>query len=136
MHHAAGMSGLETGGDLHADLDGLVQRQGAGDQSLREILAGHQLHDQEADSPALVESVDRGDVGMIERGQQFRLALEAHQPVGVGAEGLRQDLDRHLAVERGVDRAPDLAHAALAELVDEPVVQQGLSGFDGQCNLR
>jgi hypothetical protein len=60
---------------------------------------------------------------MVERGEQLRLALEAGQPVGVRGDDLRQDLDRHLAVERGVGRFPDDTHPALADLLGELVVQ-------------
>ena len=52
--------------------------------------------------------VDPGDVGVVQRGQKLRLAVEGR-----------------------VDGAPDDAHPALAELVDDAVVQQGLAGLDG-----
>ena len=53
---------------------------------------------------------------MIERGEHLRFALEPREPSGIARERLRQDLDRDLAIELGVARAVDLAHAAGAEL--------------------
>ena len=49
-------------------------------------LALDQLEDQRAHAVGLLEAVDRGDVGMIERREHARLALEARQPIGVGGE--------------------------------------------------
>ena len=53
---------------------------------------------------------------MVELGEELRLALEAREALPVLGEGRGQDLDRDVALELGVGRAVDLAHAALAEL--------------------
>jgi hypothetical protein len=58
--------------------------------------------------------------------QRLGFAGEACEPVGIGGEGLGQDLERDLAVELGVCGAPDFAHAALAELGGDAVVRDGL----------
>ena len=63
----------------------------------------------------LFEAVDRADVGMIQRGEHPRLALEAREPIGMARERARQDLDRDVAPELGVARPVHLAHAARAE---------------------
>ena len=65
--------------------------------------------------PDLGEAVDRGDVGMVERGQRLRFALEAHDAIGVCRECNRQDFERDEAVEVGVARAIHLTHAAGTE---------------------
>ncbi len=62
-----------------------------------------------------LDAVNRSDVGMIERRQHTRLALESGKAVGIGREGLRQDLERHIAPEPAVPRAIDLAHASRAK---------------------
>jgi hypothetical protein len=67
----------------------------------------------------------------FQRGQHLGLALEARQPLGIVGERGGQQLDRHLAVEGGVHRLPDDTHPALADLVDQAVVEQLLSGLDG-----
>jgi len=66
---------------------------------------------------------------VVQRGQQLRLSLEAGQPLAVGGERLRKQLDRHAAIQRRVHRLPDGPHPALTDLLDDAVVQQHLSGF-------
>ena len=42
------------------------------------------------------------DVGVVERGQQLRFALEAGHPLRVGGELGGEDLDRHLTVDHRI----------------------------------
>ena len=74
-----------------------------------------QLEDQGSHTVGFLQSVDRADVGVVERRQQARLAREARSTLGVGREMRRQDLYRDVASELVVARAIDLAHAAGAE---------------------
>ena len=55
------------------------------------------------------------DVRMVERRERLRFALEAREPLRIGGERGRQDLDRDVAIELGIARAIDLAHAAGAD---------------------
>ena len=55
---------------------------------------------------------------MIERGKHLRLALEARQPLGIGREGLRQDLQRDVAIEPRIAGAIHLTHAAGTDTTD------------------
>ena len=64
---------------------------------------------------------------MVEGGEHLCLALEALEPLGVGGHLRRQNLERHLALELGVPGEVDLPHPALAELVEDPVVGEGLA---------
>ena len=64
--------------------------------------------------------------------KQLRFALEPREPIGVGAAGFRQQLERDLAPELGVGCALDLAHPAPADHAGDPVVRQGASGSEGQ----
>ena len=68
--------GLERLRNLLRDRQRLIDRDGALCDALREIVALDQFHHEGGDAPALFEAVDRGDVGMIQRGEDFRLALE------------------------------------------------------------
>jgi hypothetical protein len=52
---------------------------------------------------------------MVQRGQCPRFALEACQSLGIVGKGVRENLDRDVAPEVGVDRAPHLPHAAGAD---------------------
>ena len=76
-------------------------------QPLGEVLALDELHDEGADAARLLEAVDRGDVRVLELGEELRLALEAREALGVGGERLGQDLDRDLALQLRVGRAVD-----------------------------
>ena len=49
-----------------------------------------------------MDAVNRPDVGMVERRQQARLALEARAPIGIGQPEIGQDLEGDLAAERRV----------------------------------
>ena len=72
----------------------------------------NQLHHQRNDSSRSLETVDRRDVRVTQRSEDFRLALEARQPIGIGGHSLRQ----YRALQVGVGRAIDLAHTADADL--------------------
>jgi hypothetical protein len=52
---------------------------------------------------------------MIQRRERLRLAREPGEAFGVERERLGENLDGDLAIEPGVGRAIDLAHAAGAE---------------------
>ena len=70
----------------------------------------------------LLDAVDRSDVGMVQRGQHLRLALESLHAPHVLGKGGRQDLDGHLPMEFGIGGTINGAHAALAELGGDLVV--------------
>ena len=64
-------------GDLERDAHRLFEGQRAALQPLGERLALDQLQHQVGRAVDQLEAVDRGDVRVVERGQQSRLALEA-----------------------------------------------------------
>ena len=78
------------------------------------------------------EAVNRGDVGVIQRGEHFRFALKAREPIGVSRDGRRQSLDRNLALQLRVRRAVDLAHAAGADGGDHFIGTETRAGSEGQ----
>ncbi len=130
VHDAVVVRGLERFGNPRGDAQRLLDRQRPLLEHLRQVAPVDQLHRQEAHPVDLVQPVDRRDVRMVQRGQQLRLALEAGQAHRVGRQPLGQDLDRHRAVEGGVERLPDRTHAPFADLLDQAVVEQLLPGFD------
>ena len=83
-------------------------------------------------APAFFEAVDRGDVRMIQRGEDFRFALETREPIGIGRERRRQDLDRDLALELRVGRPIHLPHAAFADRRGDVVDAEARAGSQGQ----
>ena len=62
------------------------------------------------DAVGVLQPVDRRDVRMIERGEDFRFALKPRQPVGVGCERRWQDFDGDVTLQLRIARAIDLAH--------------------------
>jgi hypothetical protein len=66
---------------------------------------------------------------------ELRLPLETGRPVGLGADGLREDFNGDLAIEASVE-AVDLAHAAGADgreqlIRTEPCLESAASQFAG-----
>ena len=52
---------------------------------------------------------------MIERGEQLRLPVESHHPLGISCRVRVEHLDRDLAVQSGVARPIHLSHAPRTE---------------------
>ena len=77
-----------------------------------ESLAFEELRHGVGDAVLVAHIVNRQDVRVRQRGQGFGLALETRERLGVERHGLRQDLDRDVAIESCVPRAIDLSHSA------------------------
>ena len=103
---------LERLRDLPREIDRFGEGQPSSLQALGQILAGDQLHREEAMALVLMEAVDRCDVRMVEGGQDLGLPLEASESLGTLGERRREEFQRNLPVELGVSGAPDFAHAS------------------------
>ncbi len=101
--------------DLDAVAEHLVDGKRALLQPLGERLAIDVFHDEVDDPVLLAHVVDRADVGMVQRGDGSRLALEPRAPLRIGHERRSHHLDRDRAIETCVPRAIDLAHPPRAE---------------------
>ena len=100
---------LERLSDLPRDR----QRFGDGRASfLCQRLALDQFEHDCAQAVSFLEAIDCADVWVIERRQRAGLAFKSGQPLGIADERIRQDLDRHVALQFRVARAVDLAHSA------------------------
>ena len=77
MDDAALVRGLERVRDLLEDRQRLGRRHGTALEPLGERLAEHELHLEERRVADFLEPVQRGDVGMVERGEHAGFALEA-----------------------------------------------------------
>jgi hypothetical protein len=96
VNDASLMRRCERFRDLARNRQRLVDRNRPLCDSLGERRSLNQLHDQRAHSPTrptrltrpirLLKAMDRGDVRMIQRREQLRLALEARKPFGVRRE--------------------------------------------------
>ena len=71
--------------------------------------------------------------GMIERREDFGFALEPREPIGIGGEQWRQDLDRDLPLQLRVGGPIHLPHSAFADLRGDVVNAEACAGGKGQC---
>ena len=99
-----------------ADLAGVVERARQIERAVArddrfERLARHELHHDEEDVVLLLRRDDRDDVGMIETGEQPRLAQQLAEVDAL----LVRNLQRDFLVDPGVFREVDRAEAAAAD---------------------
>ena len=76
---------------------------------------------QRVDADSSLDSMDRRDVGMVQRREDARFALKPIQAIRIAGEGRWQNLDRDVAAERRVVRTIYLTHAARPERRENPV---------------
>ena len=87
-----------------------------------EPLALDELHGVEDDLAVLAHLEDRHDIGVVQPRRGPRLAAEPLQRLAVLGHDAGQDLERDPAAERDLLGLVDHAHAAAADLADDPVV--------------
>ena len=87
---------LECLGNLRRDPEAFAQRNRSAGDSLREIVTIDEFDDESGDTVALFESVDRRNMGMIQRREHLRFPLEAGEALGTVCHLGQQDLDRRL----------------------------------------
>ncbi len=122
---------LERLGDLTRDRQRLLQGNRPLLQALGERRTLDQLQYERRRVRSVLETVDRGDVGMVEGSEDLRFACEAREPVRIEPRQRRENLERDVAVQLGVPRAIDLAHPAGAEQRDDLVVAKPGSSREG-----
>ncbi len=122
----------ETPGNLERVVHGLLLGDRAGVELPAQRLAFQKLHDGVRDAVLVAEIVDRQDVLMGERRDRLRLALEPGERVGIGRDGLREDLDRDLPIELPIPRPVDLPHPARAQWREDLVGAE--TGPGGKCH--
>src|SRR5262249_25595136 len=71
-----------------------------------------ELEDERANAVRILETVNGGDVLVIQRGEDLSFAFEAREAVGVNRELGRENLQRDIAIELCVACAIHLAHPA------------------------
>jgi hypothetical protein len=98
--------------DLPGDRHGLFEAERAACDAIGERRTVDVLERERADPGCLFETVDAGNMRVIERRQELRLALEASDSFWVVRESSRQYFERCLPVEMNIARAIYLTHAA------------------------
>jgi hypothetical protein len=68
---------------------------------------------------------------MVQAGYHLRFTVEARTPDGVVSDAGRKNLDRDVAVQPGVARAIDLAHAASSDRRDDFVGPETIANSKG-----
>ena len=121
---------FERLGDLPGDGQDFLDGQRPVRDSFRERRSLDQLHDEGVHAVRLFEPVDRRNVGVVQRREQFGFALKASKPVAIPRERERQNLDRDLAFQLRVRRTKHLPHATLADLGRDLVDAETSSGCE------
>ena len=119
MNDPALVRRFERLGDLLRDGQGFAEWNWSARNLLGQVIALDEFHYERGGAAALFEPVDRGDVRVIQRGENFGFALKAREPVSIGGQRRRQNLDRNLAFQLGIGGPIHLAHPALSDMGDD-----------------
>ena len=124
--------GFEGLGDLLRNGQGLVCRDGALCNALREVVALDEFHHERGHVARALEAVDRRDVWVIERREDFGFALESRQAIRVASKRRRQHFDRHGSFQVGVGGFVDFPHPADADERGDLVDAESSAGSEAQ----
>ncbi len=127
MDDALLVGGVEGVRDLERVLERVPNREPPAGKPLGEGLSRHQLENEKPQPSIFFESVNRGDVGMVERREELRLAPETVEPRLVLGQLVGESLERDLAAKLGVAGAVDAPHSSLAEKAEDFVRTQALA---------
>ena len=101
-------------------------------QSLRQVLAFHQLHNDGTTPAALLETVDVCDIRMVQRCERLRLTREPRRAIAIRSEQLGHDLQSNFPTELGVVCAVHLPHAARTKGGNDLIRAEARSRSQGQ----
>ncbi len=101
--------------------------------NLRQVQPFDELHDQDGHAVDLAGVVGQDDVGMGQPADGPHLACEAGHGLRVGPASAGEDLQRHHAIELGVQGLVNPAHAAAAQLLQHLVFAQRLRHRGRPC---
>ena len=127
---SAGPERLALGGRLDLGLGSgpVAEPPQLGDDQVQ-ALTLDELHGVKADIPILAHLVDRHDVGVVQSRRGAGLAAEPLLDHPVAGHLPRQDLERHPAAQRDLLGLVHHAHAAPADLAEDPVVADLAQGW-------
>jgi hypothetical protein len=118
MRHAVAVRLVEGAGNLGPVLKHLRHWQRPLFQPRRQRLSFQVFHDNKINAVLPADVVQRADVGMIQAGDGFGLALETLPACRIVGEMRRKNLDGNSAVQARIPRLIDFAHPARAERRD------------------
>ena len=73
-----------------------------------------------------------GDVRVVECSECLGFAGESRQSIGIGGEGVRQNLQRDIAIELRIARAIHLTHASFTDRRGDLIDAEAPTGCEGQ----
>src|SRR5215471_19347430 len=129
MKDTSAMRGVQGIRELHAQIQGLVDRQWAALQPFPERLALKKFHNDERLAVVFAQIVDDADIGMIQSGSRPRLSAKSGEMLRIPSKLRRQRLDRDLAAKVCVTSLPHLSHPAFADGDEDLVMADARSGF-------
>ena len=102
-------------GDLTSHSKNLVQGQRSGSDPVRKRRTFDELQHQALHTARFLETVDGGNVRVVQRREHLRLAPEPRDAIGIQSERPWQHLQRDVAIQLRVAGAVHLAHGAGAD---------------------
>ncbi len=99
MNDALGVCGVESVGNLNAQIEYRFDLQRLATDSVSERLPLQQFHGDEGSPIDLVDFMDRADVRVVQRGRRLGLPLEAAEGLCVVGEFFRKELQSDVATE-------------------------------------
>ena len=111
MDDALSVSFVESIGNLHSYLQGLLQRERTGSQPVSESFALQILHDDEIDSVLRADVVQAANIRMCEQTDGPRFAFKAPFQIRIDRKMSRENFDSDVASKAGVPRAIYLSHS-------------------------
>ena len=118
---------LESVGDLESEMEKCLQIQRPTANLGCQRLAFEQLHGDKALSILLSNVINGANVWMVQGGGSFSFALESSDGLGIAGKLIGQELQGNEAVKPRVLGFVDDTHTAAAQLLDDAVVQDGLT---------
>ena len=89
MDDALLVRGFDGRCDLETNTDRIFNRHRPACETFREVLPFNEFKNDEPSAGVFLESIDRRDVGMIDRCQYTRFAFESCEPIVIAGEFLR-----------------------------------------------
>jgi len=115
MDDPLSMRSVERISDLISDPQSIIQRDRTAPQSLGQRFPVDELQHERWYPRCVLESEDGADVGMIERSEHTRFALEAREALGIGRELRRENFEGNVTAEPRITSPIHFAHTAASE---------------------
>ena len=88
-----------------------------------------QFHDQRTDATGVFEAVDRGDVGVVQQGEDLRIAAEPREAIQIVHDGGRQDFGRASRLSLALRARYNREKGALQQTYAQPSERNASCGW-------